>query len=148
MVIAFGYGIDISELTFKPDAAKVVIENYGDDELRSDFRDFCCDGGIDPADAVARVSAATDFAKEYEDPSSCESGLIALVTRCINRCESDREDIFSCNRFCIYYQSRVPMTEEDKAKMLTTEDVKTKLTTYLKPIVDEDLSFEFLTIYD
>lgn len=148
MVIAFGYGIDISELTFKRDAAKFVIENYGDDILRDNFNLFCDDAGIDRNDAVARISAANDFAKEYEDPYSCESGLIAMVTECINRRESDREDIFSCNRFCIYYQSRVPMTEAEKANMLTTEDVKTKLTTYLKPIVDEDLSFEFLTIYD
>lgn len=148
MITAFGYGINMRDVKLKKDAAKFVIENYGDNELRSDFRDFCCDGGLDPDDAVVRVEAAKEFAKEYEEPLYCEHGFNALLTHCINCRENDKVDIFSSNKFYIYYTAHIPENEEEKAASLSIEDIKAKLSMYLKPIVDGELTFEHIAIYD
>ena len=87
MTIDFGYGVDMSRVQLKPDAAKYVFEHYATDDLRDDFKEFCDEN----PDLVEDGTAVEVFVEEFEDDITCTSGIEGFLVRCINDAESYKE---------------------------------------------------------
>lgn len=140
----YGYGVDMSRTEFIPNAAKYILEHFASEDLRGDFRAFCEDN----PELVEDGEAEEIFIDEYEDDLTYASGIEAFIVRCINDNECPTADAFAYNDYCIYVGARIPANDEEKAKMLTQEDIRRILVKYLNPILESDVTVEFLEISD
>ena len=140
MVVDFGYGVDMSQANFKKGAAKYVLTNYAAEEILDDFKEFCAEY----PDLVEDGSAEACFADEYEDNIYYTSGLEAIIVKSIN--VKENTDAFMYDDYCIYVGSRIPLNDNQRALMLTMEDINRILAKYLGPILEGDLVIESLVI--
>lgn len=144
MVIDFGYGTIIDNAELKMGAAKYVLENFASQEILDEFKDFCKDN----ADMIDSEAAEELFVEEYEDPIYYDSGIYGLLVRCINDREFGGSRKFAYEDYCIYVGARIPDNDDEKADMLTKEDIRKILAKYLTPILKNGVTVQFLEIHD
>lgn len=143
-MIDYCYGVDMSRVRFIPNFAKYILEHFATEELLTRFKDFC----EDYPQLVENGEAEEFFIVEYTDNSPYASGIAAFLVRCINDNECPTANAFSYKDYCLGVKARIPANDEEKAKMLTQEDIRRILVKYLNPILESDVTVEFLEIFN
>lgn len=143
-MVDYGYGVDMSNAKFIDNAAHHLLRNFASAAVKQEFEDFCEDN----PELVEDGTAEEVFVDEFEDDITCGSGIEGFIVRCINDNECPHADAFAYSNCCIYVGARIPANAEERAKMLTQEDIQGILAKYLNPILESELTVEFLEIYE
>ena len=139
-----GYGIDISKLHLKENAAFLLLQDHMPEIIGEHYKDIC---STENGEVMSLTPATAQmFADDYENDTYCYRGIYGLLTDIINEERNLTVYTFSFEDNCIYVPSHVPANNKDKAKMLTQEDIRRLLTAYLSIITDDPLHFAFLDI--
>ena len=142
--INIGYGIDISKLHLKENAAFLLLQDHMPETIGEYYKDIC---STDDGEIMSLTPATAQmFADEYENDTYCYRGIYGLLTDIINEERNLTSYTFSFEDSCIYVPSHVPANNKDKAEMLTQEDIRRMLTEYLRIITDDPLNFAFVEI--
>ena len=142
MIVDFGYGVDVSRMQFVTGAAKYILEHYATKDILDEFEDYCKENEDLVEDGVAESS----FVEDYMDDTHCVDGIEAILIRCINDNECHGKDVFLYDDYCIYVGARIPANDDDKAALLTMENIRAILAKYLNPILTKSVNVELLEI--
>ncbi len=140
----YGYGVDMSRAKFCNNAAQYVMANLASESLKTDLLEFMTDNPeLDAEEAVV------EFVDSYEDDIHCNTGLEAIIVRCINDNECNGRDEFLYEDHCIYVGARIPRNDADRSAMKTMEEIQSTLAKYLCPnVIETPISIESLEIHE
>lgn len=143
----FGVALD-SEVKFKPNASVIFMDKFylQDDYGKDVYRVYCEDGDLDPEDDASKE----EFVDSYENETYCWYGLEGLLTDYINDHDCDHTVRFRNEDYCIVVMATIPEDEQDKASMLTQDQIIKILQKYLCVLLDENspCNIQWLTIQD
>ena len=142
--INIGYGIDVSHLHLKDNAAFLILQEHMPNTIGEYYRDTCCDdnGNI----FSLTPNTAKMFAEDYENDTYCYRGFWGMLTDIINEERDLTGYCFTFEDQCLYVPSHVPEDNQSKEAMLTQQDVKRILEFYLRIVTDDPLNFSFVEI--
>ena len=142
--INIGYGIDTSKLHLKENAAFILLQDHMPESIGDYYRDICTtnDGEI----MSLTPATAQMFAEEYQNDTYCYRGFWGMLTDIINEERNLINYYFSYEDGCIYIPSHVPEDNASKNAMLTQQDIRRILSSYLQLVTDDPLHFTFVEI--
>ena len=142
--INIGYGIIVSNLTLKPNAAYILLQEHTTETIGDKYRETCCDENGVPFSLTPQT--AQMFAEDYQNDTYCYHGFWGMLTDIINEERQLNAYCFSYEDNCIYVPAHVPENNEAKMEMLTQKDIRRLLETYLTLVTDDPLDFCFVEI--
>lgn len=139
----YGYGIDITQISYQTDFQNRLKEMYMNNEDRKeDYLEYCQDNNLSPEEAFE------DYIDDYENPTMLWDGAEGMLVDIINQDKFDGYEVFRFEDYCIYVAADIPRNEAEKAKMPTEEDIENILREYLNPLIKEPATIEWQRIHD
>ena len=139
-----GYGVCLSNLEFKENAAYLLLKHHMTDTLMDKYKETfeTNDGNY----AMLTPTTAEIFAKEYQNDKTLATGLPAMIVEIINEERNLVHHPFTYEDQCIYVQASIPIDIDDKNTMLTQKDIQRILREYLNPIICNNFKCDYLNI--
>lgn len=141
-----GYGVCLSNLQFKKDAAYLLLSQHMTDYILEQYTEMFETSDGEPAMLTAETAEA--FAKDYQNDETLAHGLPALIVDIINEERNLIRYPFTYEDQCIYIQATVPIDAEDRNAMLSQKDIQRIFAEYLQPLVEQNFKCDFLDIID
>ncbi len=136
----YGYGVNLSKTTFKPNATKYLWEKAKDiDWIKEEYETYCDENELDPN------TGFVEFVEEYQNDTTLNEGMeafLADVLKIVNVAEQP----FIYDDFCLVVPATVPINDAEKSSMLTQQEIREILAEFLNPILEEPITVEWLNI--
>jgi hypothetical protein len=141
------YGVNTdSNIHWKKDANVLfmgkfyLLTEYG----KETYATYCEDGDLDPDDDQSKE----DFVDSYENDTYGWYGLEGLIVDYINDYECDHQVVFRHEDSILGVMPTIPANDEERSKILTQEQIRVILATYLTELLEEPVVIDWYDIYE